>query len=109
MALTQASSGTQTAVLDTEHSLATETDARVYIYVVNLSNMAEDDVVVLRVKTKVLSGGSSAVAFIAMFSGAQPVDVVYSEPVPSAHSAEFTLKQTDGVARDFEWSILEVD
>lgn len=108
MALSEASSGTQSATLDTEHTLATETSPNVYILAVNLSNMVADDIVTLRIKTKVLSGGSHALAFTATFSGAQPVDVVYSEPVPSVHSAQFTLEQTDGTGRNYEWSVVEV-
>jgi hypothetical protein len=109
MALSQVAQGTQTATLDTEHSLNTQTGSTVYVLAVNLANMVEADIVTLRVKTKVLSGGAAALAFTATFSGAQPVDVVYSEPVPSAHSAEFTLEQTDGVGRNYEWAVLEMD
>ena len=108
MALTEATSGTQSATLDTEHTLATETSPNVYVLAVNLANMASGDVTILRIKTKVLSGGSHTLAFTATFAGAQTEDVVYSEPVPSVHSAQFTLEQTDGTGRNYEWSVIEV-
>lgn len=104
----QVASGTQTATLDVEHSLDVETSAEVYVLVVNLANLTTGDVVVLRVKPKVLSGGSAALAFEQAYSGPQTEDVVYSEPVPSAHSVTFTLEQTDGTGRAFEWSVLRV-
>ena len=106
--IAEVTSGTQAATLDTEHTLATETAAEVYILAVNLSNLVSGDVVVLRVKTKVVSAGAAALAFEQTFTGAQAEDVAYSEPVPSAHSAAFTLEQTDGTGRSFEWSILKV-
>lgn len=108
MAITQVTSGTQTATLDTEHTLTTETSAEIYILAVNLSNMVSGDITILRIKPKVLSGGSAALAFQQTFSDAQTEDVVYSEPVPSAHSVAFTLEQTDGTGRSYEWSVLKV-
>lgn len=108
MAIAEVTSGTQTAVLDTEHTLATETSAEIYVLAVNLANMVSGDVTILRVKPKVLSGGSATLAFTETFTGAQPVDVVYSEPIPSAHSVAFTLEQTDGTGRNYEWSVLKV-
>ncbi len=108
MALSESTSGTQTATISTEHTLATETAASVYILAVNLTNMVSGDVTTLRVKPKVLTGGSNTLAFEATFTGAQGVDVVYSEPVPSVHSAVFTLQQTAGTGRAYEWSVIEV-
>lgn len=104
----QVTSGTQSATLDTEHSLTTQTAAEVYVLAVNLTNMASGDITILRVKTKVLTGGSAALAFIETFSGAQTQKVAYSDPIPSAHSVECTLEQTDGTGRSYEWSLLKV-
>ncbi len=106
--ISQVTSGTQSASLDTEHTLTTETTADIFVLVVNLSNMTTGDITTLRIKTKVLSGGSATLAFIRTFSGPQTELVVYSEPVPSAHSVAFTLEQTDGTGRSYEWSVLKV-
>jgi hypothetical protein len=102
-------SGTQNAVLHTEHTLgAALTDPEVYVLAVNLSNMQAGDTTILRVKPKVRSGGAAALAFEQSFSGEQSEAVAYSEPVPSAHSCTFTLEQTDGTGRSYEWSVLKV-
>lgn len=106
--IAQVTSGTQSATLDTEHTLSTPTDAEVYVLAVNLSNMQAGDTTILRARAKVVSGGSAAIAFQQSFSDAQTEDVTYSEPVPSAHSVAFTLEQTDGTGRSYEWSILKV-
>lgn len=104
----QVTSGTQTATLDTEHTLTTQTAAEVYVLAVNLSNMAAADTTVIRVRAKVLSGGSAAIAFEQSYSDAQVEDVIYTDPIPSAHSAAFTIEQTDGTGRSYEWSVLRV-
>lgn len=106
--ISQVTSGTQSATLDTEHTLTTETTADIFVLVVNLTNMVASDITVLRIKTKVLSGGAAVLAFTKTFSGAQTEVVVYSEPVPSAHSIAFSLEQTDGTGRSYEWSVLKV-
>lgn len=109
MALAVVGSGTQTAVITTEHTLDTETGGKTYVLVVNLSNLANGDTVELRLKTKVLSGSASAIAAYATYSHAQEVDVVYSVPVPANQELIATLKQTAGTGRNFEWALLTID
>lgn len=104
----EVASGTQTAVIATTHSLASLTAAETYVLVVNLVNMASGDTVVLKAKAKVIGGGSSSVAFEQTFTGDQTEEIVYCEPVPSAHEVEFTLRQSAGTGRQFEWSVLRV-
>lgn len=104
--LEQVTSGTQTATITTEHSLTTQTTADVFVLVVNVTNMAAGDTLELRSKTKVLTGGAAALADLVTLTGAQTEMVVWLE-VPSAHSAEFTLKQTVGTGRSFEWALLK--
>lgn len=106
--IAQVTSGTQSATLDTEHTLSTQTDAEVYVLAVNLSNMQAGDATTLRVKAKVVSSGSAALAFERTYVDAQTEDVAYSNPVPSAHSVTCTLEQTDGTGRSYEWSVLKV-
>ena len=48
MAVTIEASGTQTATIDTEHTLATETDAKVYVLLVDTKNMVNGDELELR-------------------------------------------------------------
>lgn len=106
--IAEVTSGTQAATLDTEHTLTTQTAAEVYVLAVNLANLAGGDTVILRVKAKVIAGGSAALAFQQSFIGAQLEDVAYSEPIASAHQVVATLEQTDGTGRSFEWALLKV-
>lgn len=105
MAITVESSGTQTAVIGTEHSLATTTAAKVYDLSVDTSNMINGDVLELRIKRKVLTGGAEALLFYAVFSHAQSEPVKVSVPVVAPYGATFTLKQTAGTAKAFPWSV----
>lgn len=106
-------SGTQTATIGTEHSLTTATTAGTYVYEVDLGAMADGDVVELRLKQKLLSGGTSRVVLMMRYYGAQPTDdaIVQSIPVPNvntdAASLDFTLKQTFGTGRAFPWRVVQ--
>lgn len=109
MALVQQANGTQTATLDTEHTLATRTDGKTYVLCTNLANLANGDVVILRAKTKPLTGSTSVLAYQATYAHAQSEKAVYSVPIPAVHEVIFTLEQTDGTGRDFEWSVISLD
>lgn len=109
MAVVVESSGTQTAVIGTEHSLASPTTAKTRQLVVDLSNLANGDTVELRIKRKALSTGAIRTWQLASFAHAQAAPVVLSVPIPSPHGAEFTLKQTTGTARNFDWSVETLD
>ena len=102
--ITNVTSGTQTATIGTEHTLSTQTTADVFVLAVNVTNMASGDTLELRAKTKVLTGGAAALAVLQTLTGAQTEMVVWLE-VPSEWSCEFTLKQTAGTGRSYEWSI----
>lgn len=108
MAITRDANGTQTATVTTEHSLSTRTAAGIYQLVVDLSNMVNGDEVELRVKHKVLSGSSAALEEYAIYVNAQDIDVVRSVPIPSVDYIEFTLKQTVGTGRNFDWAVLKL-
>lgn len=104
---TTAASGTQTAVISTEHSLSTQTTAATYVLMVNLTNLVNGDIVELRLKTKVLTGDTAEEIYGPTYQndqGSKPI--VASPPVVSMFSIEATLKQTAGTARSFAWSLL---
>jgi len=103
------SSGTQTAVVGTEHTLASPTTAKTRQLVVDLANLANGDTVELRIKRKVLSAGTVRTWQTAIFAHAQSTPVVLSIPCPSPYGADFTLKQTAGTARNFDWSVETLD
>ena len=111
MAVTVEGSGTQTATIGTEHSLLIDADAKVFIFVVNTTNMANADVLELRIKSKVLSTSTIALAFLATFQNVQAEPVKMSVPVAGGgftSGTEFTLKQTAGTGRSYEWAVWSV-
>jgi hypothetical protein len=113
MAVTVESSGTQTATVTTEHTLDTLTDAGTYVVNVDTANMAAGDVLELRVKKPVLSGGTARVVLYAMFAGVQPTEDVLKTSVPivvdaTAAACDITLKQTLGTGRAYPWSVLKI-
>jgi hypothetical protein len=103
--MTESSNGSQTATLDTEHTLDTQTSAGVYQLKVDLSNMADGDILELRVKTRARSAdGTDRLEYFATYANAQALPIATSIPV-TASRAVFTLKQTDGTGRTYTWSV----
>ncbi len=107
MALSSLQNGTQTATISTEHTLGSAVaTASTCILSVNTSNMANGDVLEIRAKTKVLTGGSEATYLLASYANVQGEPVKMTIPIPTLYSLTFTLKQTAGTGRAFEWNIL---
>ncbi len=105
---TAKSSGTQSATISTEHTLLSTTDAGVYVMEVDTNAMASGDTLELRIKKKVLSGGTVRGGYVVTYSGAQSADdiIKVSVPITTDVGADFTLKQTAGTGRSFPWKIL---
>jgi hypothetical protein len=100
-------SGTQTAVIGTEHSLATPTTSGVYVFSVDLANLAAGDILELRLKKKVLTAGTIHVAYLGTVQDAPSTDdqVIISVPIPCPFGCTVTLKQVAGTGRAFDWSL----
>lgn len=121
MAWTLDQSGTQTAVIGTEHTLgvAATTNAT-YVLKVQLKNLANGDTLELRAYTKVLAADVAAtLIYSASFANLQGDGgapgtsasgevVAVSVAIPSDLSVTMTLKQTAGVGRAFDWAILRI-
>jgi hypothetical protein len=108
MAVAVKTSGTQTATVTTEHTLATVTDAGVYELTVDVSALldaATPDEVELRVYAKVLSGGTEREVSCDTLRGTQGKPIYKSLAFISPHHFKATLKQTQGTSRDFDWAI----
>lgn len=108
MAVTSESEGTQTATIGTEHNLATPTTAGTRILKVNLTNLAVDEIVELRIYEKVLTGDPAPlVAYYQVLYGPTGADdtVWNSVPITSPYGATFSLKQTVGTGRAFKWQV----
>ena len=105
MALAIETDGSQTATLDTEHTLAAVVGAKTRVLVVDLVNMAAGDVVVLRIKTAARAAGTERIVEQAVFRDVPAKPISMSVPVPMANGGTITLEQTDGTGRVFPWAI----
>lgn len=108
MALAVVASGTKTAT-GGEDELATDTSGKTYVLVVDTGAMLNADILELRLKTKVLAGGTSRLAYIATFANIQAAPQKYSVPVPANIEIVATLKQVAGTNRAYPWSLLSID
>jgi uncharacterized protein YdaL len=109
MTVSSNQSGSQSATINTEHTLgAAITAAGVYVLVVDTANMVDGDLLELRVKTKAKSGSTSRLAYFAIFANAQGELIKYSPPIPADVEVVFTLKQSGGTSRSFDWNILQM-
>jgi hypothetical protein len=105
-------SGTQTATVGTEHTLnaAAFTAAGLYVLTLDTSAMAEGatpDILEVRVYEKVLTGSTKQIVIVSTLVGKQ-VEPVKTFALDSMFYAEFTLKQTQGTGRAYEWRVVTV-
>ncbi len=113
MAVTAHASGTQVAVINTEHFLTSPNVAGTFTFHVDTINMASGDVVEFRVYQMVLTGGTTRVAYFARFDGAQPADDMIKISVPisneltDTNALRMSLKQTFGTGRSYPWKVLK--
>jgi len=107
MAVSVNTSGSQTATVNTEHTLATVTSAGIYILVVDIANLAAGENVELRAYGKARSTDTERLLFgPAIYGPIVPAQLlIYSTPIVSPHSVKFTLKQTSGTGRAFPWAV----
>ena len=108
MSVAAVASGSQTAVITTEHTLAVAAAAGTYVLVVNLSNLASGDTVELRIKGKIFSGDGYTTELLDSYTDAQAEGQAYARSIPVATDTAITatLKQTAGTGRVFPWKLL---
>ena len=107
MTWTLDSSGTQTAVIGTEHVLATSTTNATFYFQVRGNNLVSGDILELRIYTITLSGGTLEVTWkTTVGPSPPPAIVIASPPQPSDQSIKVTLKQTAGTGRALDWKLL---
>lgn len=105
-------SGTQTAVIGTEHTLLDVSVAGTFTFHVDTINLAAGDVVELRIYQMVLTGGTRRVAYFVRYFDVQPTDDMVKLSVPISNeltdsgALRFTLKQTNGTGHAFPWKVL---
>lgn len=106
-------SGTQTAVISTEHVLRDDTsnEGKAFDTYIDLGNMATGDTLELRVYAKLLSAGTLRRVYYAKYVDSQDSEPAYKSPIvyiPAltvAKEWKLTLKQTVGTGRNFDWTI----
>ncbi len=107
MAWSEEEDGSQTAVIDTEHTLGTDpqtTDGTFQLYV-DVNAHADGDVTIFRFYEAARSAGTERGMVLDSIADAQVNDLWISIPVIIIHDGHFTLEQTDGTGRVFPWSI----
>jgi len=102
-------SGTQTAVVGTEHTLASPTTAKTRVLLVDVAAQLAGDIVELRISGPVLASGTSQVIIMSKFSGVVADPHTQSWPAIMPHGGTVTLKQTAGTARAYPWDIITLD
>jgi len=105
---TSEASGTQVAVITTEHTLATIATDGTFVLYVDTNAMVLGDELELRAKTKVTSGGTTREFLIATYAHVQGQPIKASIPVASINECVFTLKQTTGTGRSFDWEVIKL-
>jgi hypothetical protein len=105
---TSVTDGEQTAVIDTEHTLTTQTTDDTYVLLVDTNAMVLGDKLTLRAKVKVRSTGTTRLAYTAEYSHVQGEPVKISIPVPTVQEVVFTLEQTAGTGRAFPWEVVSL-
>lgn len=103
-------SGTQTAVIGTEHTLFTAaTGYKTRVLVVDVSVLVATEVVELRVYSPVLASGTVQLVRLATFTGVVSDPNAQSFPFLVHPTGFFSLKQTSGTGRSFIWNVSTLD
>lgn len=105
---TLSNSGTQTAVISTEHTLYNPITNKFFTGYIDLSNMTSGDTVLIRVSIIVKTAGSYRMYWEGSYTGAQINPLVYIAPLPSDIGWRLTLTQTTGTGRVYDWRIYEM-
>ena len=102
-------SGTQTAVLATEHYLVSENATNgTFVLLVDTGLMDLNDRVEFRILTRSQFTKPSRTAYLAAYANQQASPMKYSVPVPSAYAVTVTLLQSSTTGRNFDWSLMKV-
>lgn len=121
MGVTVKSSNSQTATLDTTHTLLSTTDAGVYVLTVDVNalqvnvsgSLGTGEIVELTILKKVRTGDTVRLAFKAVYqAGLVEAYIVQSEAIVCPFGADFKLKQpttAGATGRAFPWSVDQLD
>lgn len=107
MTWTVDSSGTQTAVISTEHILSQPTTNATYVFSVDTNNMVNGDLLELRVYDKV-DGTNYRQMWKGTYQHIQINNAKVSPPIAVTTQVKFTLLQVAGTGRSFAWSVRRI-
>jgi len=105
-------SGTYTpAALNTEYTLDTVTPASAGLALqlsVDINALVDTEILILKIKTKVLTAGTSRILYKETFTAMQGdiTPVITLPPMLFDQDAVFTIEQSGGTARAFPWKVL---
>lgn len=109
-------SGIATGTIGSEQFLTNVNQAGQFIGIIDLSNMANGDTLELRAYQTVLTGGTARVVDFQGFYGVQPTDqliiqwgVGLGNELTDAQALRYSLKQTFGTARQYNWKVVNVE
>lgn len=100
--------GTLTTTDTSENTLATITDAGSYQLQIDTSDMVNGDIVVVRAKLKVGSGGTTRTVLEHVMTNIQSTPVMVSDEFHTGREIIFTLQQQIGTA-SFPWDVLQTN
>jgi hypothetical protein len=108
MAITQEASGSQTATIGTEHTLATITTNKSFVAYVDCNALAAGEYVELKIKRDARAADATRTMHTRIVSWLEAsITPIIKLPVDSAGAGEYvgTLKQLNGTGRAFPWAI----
>lgn len=103
------SSNTQTAVIGTEHNLATPSTGKTRVLLVDGTALVATETVELRFYGPVLVSGTNALIKLTSFTGVLTEPHTQSPPIVMPQGGTISLKQTSGTGRAFPWAICTLD
>lgn len=106
--VTITASGSQVAVIGTEHTLSNPTTNKYFTSYIDLTNMTVTDTVEIRVYVIAKTSGSYIQYYMSSYSGIQASPLVYIPSLPSDLGYKLTLKQTAGTGRTYDFKVYEI-
>jgi hypothetical protein len=108
MAIPTLSASGTTTTDGTEQSLSSQTAGGTYIFGIDTNLMVNGDVIELRIYTKILSGSTKRVVYVATYTNIQGEPNKYSPPVLIDNYVEVTLKRASGSDHAYDWELLSI-
>ena len=103
-------SGTTTLSTTTETTLENTVTAGIHVCQADVSDMADGDTIILRVKKKVLTGGTEYVSQYVSVSNDRGNNAVVSFPADYyPFGLIFTAERTRGASCNVQWSVDQMD